>query len=162
MNYTKINQNLLMGVLISAILISLTAEARTEITLESSIYLSAIEDNDLSIKVLYPGMDPGWGVCGISVTAWDAAPEFTQFANALEITNETGDPISVKINSQEPQGSIEIDFTDHSGAFLLNVGIKTKTGETMTKISKRVFGPKAVLAYPVFCEPIKLKTIFEI
>lgn len=128
--------------------------ARTEIELKpsSALLLSQIDDNELSVRILYPGINPGWGTCGIEITAWDAAPEFKELSENLIFKIEGQEtPVSLDVSIQEPQGWIKADFMDSLGAYRLNLNIQSKNGEHLSGISKRLFGNRALVIYPVGC-----------
>jgi hypothetical protein len=131
-------------------------EAKTEVVFGSSsvLNLTTLEDNEISLKVLYPGINPGWGICGIEISAWDAAPEFNPLFDSLEFELQgVNDKLQFEVSSQEPQGWIKVDFAKSSGAYLLNLNIKTKTGESFSTLSKRIFKERSVQIYPITCDP---------
>lgn len=129
--------------------------ARTEINLhrEKFINLSNVQDNELSILIPYPGINPGWGNCGVSITAFDAASEFQQLFDATQIMNENPESsLNIIVDTQEPQGSIDIDFSSESGAFRTSILLKTKDDSTFAELSKKIFKLKTAIIYPVQCE----------
>jgi len=149
------NQFFLKIALTSAMtLMSVTTYARNEIDVKPGgmLNLSKIHSKEVIVQIPYPGAS--YGSCGIVITAWDAAPEFAELANSLEITNDIyKNPMKIQVSTQEPQGELAIDLHESFQTYLVLVRIKTKTGESLAKLSKRIFRGRALALYSIKCEP---------
>jgi len=129
--------------------------ARTEINLHwvHFINLSKVHDDEISLFIPYPGINPGWGNCGISITAFDAAPEFQELFETIEISNENPySSLKTTVSVKEPQGFIDIDFSVDSGSYRTSVLLKTKDKSTFVELSKKIFGLKTAIIYPFQCK----------
>ena len=131
-------------IILATVLMSLACfkvQAREHIILNPANFVSLedTEKNDVLAVVGYPGPQLA-GVCGVEIRVIGAQKPLANLHAALEYIGEgvVDGPLETTLGYL-----ISVDLTPHYDAYVVNVHIRTKSGESLSKVVKDTLGKNA-------------------
>ena len=114
------------------------------------VSLMGIKDSHLRVTVAYPGMR----ACGVRLSTLNGSREFQGLAERITIVNEYDFSVSfpIKVSAEDFNGSLDIDLTALNGAYLGQVGILTKDGQTIAELANALFPNSALMISALPCD----------
>ncbi len=114
--------------------------------------LTNIQDSHLRITVAYPGMS----VCGIRLSTYNGGPAFGYLTEEIAIVNEynVADQLPITFSAEVGNGYLDIDLSHLNGSYLGQIGIITKSGETIAEMAKDIFPNSALMISALPCKAL--------